>query len=202
MKVYRKDTTIDTIQPATTNARLEGQVLVPLARAFISTAIASAFLFLVLHSVPPAVPLALFFIVWAIESHWFRRLIWPIETKIKKDLDGDGKIGDPWANEHLTIEVEGDPDFPLDTASWGWDRNRCILFSRAVAQVDDFTEERWGRRKDLFPGRINQFRRIRGYMEQAGFLERTSRARNATWTKTDKGVAMFRKVATLPIHEH
>lgn len=150
----------------------------------------------------PMFALATFIGSFLWQSGIFRSLLWDVEERLDKDLDGDGKQGRPETyTDHLEVEVKDDHGLALpggfNTEEIGWSRTAAIHFFSATIDNPIFTEARWAKTVE-FRQSPTFFRQVMTYLEEQGILERVGEGRNATRQFTRAGMAIARKIAALP----
>lgn len=134
-------------------------------------------------------------VAWLILLKATRALLYVIETLTGLDLDGDGAKGSP--KRTLEVRVKEGGHERIIGAEWlGMDDDELVLFAAGVARGRKLTEGEWAKDTAAFPQGINEFRRIRGKLLDAGMIERIKPAvENSSCRPTAAGQAFFSRLA-------
>jgi hypothetical protein len=194
-------------------AGIVADLLVPLGQAMVTGALLGGLLVFAVGEVAPGFGGDLFK-VWAITAlaitagTWLillgqtRRLLWAVERLTGLDLDEDGTAGPP-EKQAIEVHVRDGRQTRIIGSDWlGMSDDRLILFAAGLVRGRGLTEGEWGRDKAAFPKGINQFRAVRGKLQEAGLIEKVNPdAENSTYRLTAAGRAVFRRLAKLS-HAH
>ena len=196
---------IQTQEPARA-ASMESDVLVPLSIALLSGVLLSALLVVLIQEIRPGMllhpwevwstlALAISSGVWLWQVIQWRELLWKVENRINVDLTGDNIIGNPRRVIEVSLQT-GDRHTRLVSSDWlGMDDRDMVRFARGLTKGRSLTEAEW-RKDPAFPQGINQFRRVRSRLVEAGLIEKAIPGRiNSPYVLTAAGRAVMRRLA-------
>lgn len=125
-----------------------------------------------------------------------RRLLFAIEKVTGQDFDGDQQLGDP-TKRVLEVVVKDGGHQRIIGADWlGIDDAQLVAFSRGVIGGRGLAEGAWAKDRQAFPKGINEYRRLRGRLLEAGLIQKVSSAGNTGFELSHAGRAVFGRLAT------
>ena len=128
-----------------------------------------------------------------------RRLLWAVERVTGQDLNHDGATGDP-TKRVLEVHVKDGGQTRIVGADWlGIDDDRLIAFARGVIGGRGLAEGAWAKDKTAFPKGINEYRKLRGRLLEAGLIQKVSAAGNVGFELTHAGRAVLGRLAALTL---
>jgi hypothetical protein len=132
-----------------------------------------------------------------------RRLLWSLERLTGKDIDQDGRVGEP---EPQTIEVVIQQSSHQRIISAGWlglTDDQIVMLAVDLTRGRSLAEGDLGKDKVIFPRGINQYRDVRGKLVESGLLELVNPAAPAQgYRVTRAGRAVFKRLAQDNAHTH
>lgn len=142
------------------------------------------------------VALAISSVAWVALLGQHRRLLWAVEKLTGRDLDRDGQAGNP-AKRRLEVHVKEGGHTAIVGADWlGMDDDRLVRFAAALVAGRGLAEGVWAKDRGTFPGGINDFRRVRGKLLEAGLIAWVNGQNpNLGYTLTRAGRAAFGSLA-------
>jgi hypothetical protein len=184
-------------------ASVHADVLVPLVQALITGSLLSAVVAIIWHELS-GFPM---FRIWVIltlattSAAWIlllgetRRLLWGIERATGLDLNGDGIRGNP--RRVLEVELKTGNNTLFVGSDWLEINDEALLrFASQVVRRGRLAEGEWAKDRATFPHGINQYRKFRARLNDAGLIRPVNATNlNSGYELTPAGRAVFGKLA-------
>jgi hypothetical protein len=134
-------------------------------------------------------------VAWLLLLADTRRLLWALERVTGRDLDRDGTAGPP-GKRTLEVEVKEGNRRRIIGADWlGMDDDRLILLAAHLVRGGSLAEGALGKSSAIFPAGINDFRKVRGKLIEAGLIAQVNPdAPSQGHEVTPAGRAVFRRL--------
>lgn len=183
-------------------ASLTADLLVPLLQSAVTGALLGGLFVVLVFEVSPSLDLSrwklwawaalpITAVAWLVLLRQTRLLLWGAEILSQRDLDSDGAIGKP-DTRILQVHVRhGSRTQIVYSDILGLDEDQLIRFAEAVSRGRKLSPESvWGKDKSIFPHGINDWRKTRAKLLEAGLVEKGSRG--FQWTAS--GRAFVRRI--------
>jgi hypothetical protein len=142
-------------------------------------------------------------LAWVVLLMDSRRLLWAVERLTGKDLDGDGRAGQPEKQTIEVVVIQGGHQRIIGAGWLGLSDDQILMLAADLTRGRSLAEGDLGKDSMLFPKGINQFRTVRGKLVEAGLIAMVNpQAPNLGYEITRAGRAVFQRLAQNSTHTH